>query len=129
MNQYKSNRFATLLFIVIGLLFILYGIYKFLLPSLEPDHWNWLSKDKEVIQYISGNFRWSGLCFIGLGAFTVLITSTAFRRGEKWAWWALWYLPVMFLIGAFVVWAWHLLLLLCILAVVALLISKKQFIN
>jgi hypothetical protein len=35
-----------------------------------------------------------GVASIGMGLFGVLITVTAYRRGERWAWFASWYYPV-----------------------------------
>src|SRR5215212_1814824 len=37
---------------------------------------------------------------IGMGLFGLLITTIAYRRRERWAWFALWYYPVF--------WTWHL---------------------
>ncbi len=39
----------------------------------------------------------SGVAAIGMGLFGVMITLNAFRRGERWAWVALWYYPVFWL--------------------------------
>ncbi|HEX6562495.1 MAG TPA: hypothetical protein VF016_10770 [Nitrososphaera sp.] len=41
-----------------------------------------------------------GVATTGTGIFGVMITLYAFRRGEKWAWFTLWYYPVF--------WALHL---------------------
>jgi len=38
--------------------------------------------------------RVDGLASIGLGLFGGLIAIIPFRRGERWAWWALWFYPV-----------------------------------
>jgi uncharacterized membrane protein HdeD (DUF308 family) len=35
-----------------------------------------------------------GAASIGMGFFGVLITVFAYRRGERWAWFALWYYPI-----------------------------------
>ena len=37
--------------------------------------------------------RADGLASIGLGLFGGLIAVIPFRRGERWAWWALWFYP------------------------------------
>ena len=44
--------------------------------------------------------RAGGTLFIGMGVFIVAISYTAYRRGEKWAWYTLWFLPVWFLASA-----------------------------
>jgi hypothetical protein len=38
--------------------------------------------------------RADGLAVIGVGLFGGLIALIPFRRGERWAWWALWFFPV-----------------------------------
>jgi hypothetical protein len=35
-----------------------------------------------------------GVAAIGMGFFGVMITLIAYRRGEQWAWFTLWYYPV-----------------------------------
>ncbi|HJV84154.1 MAG TPA: hypothetical protein VJ698_01660 [Noviherbaspirillum sp.] len=35
-----------------------------------------------------------GVASIGMGLFGLMITLTAFRRRERWAWFTLWYYPV-----------------------------------
>lgn len=47
------------------------------------------STSPETARYMEVLFRMYGLyCFL-FGLLTVMITVTAFRHGEKWAWWAL----------------------------------------
>src|SRR5215213_8636926 len=38
-----------------------------------------------------------GVASIGMGLFGVMITLIAYRRGERWAWFTLWYYPVFWL--------------------------------
>jgi uncharacterized membrane protein HdeD (DUF308 family) len=38
-----------------------------------------------------------GVALIGMGLFGVLITTMAYRRRERWAWWALWYYPLFWI--------------------------------
>ncbi len=40
--------------------------------------------------------RLFGLGLIGLVVFGLAIIMTGFRRGEKWAWYSLWYYPIFF---------------------------------
>src|SRR5439155_16947859 len=40
------------------------------------------------------SMRAIGVALIGMGTFGILITTIAFRRRERWAWFALWYYPV-----------------------------------
>ncbi len=38
-----------------------------------------------------------GVASIGMGLFGLLITVIAYRRRERWAWFALWYYPIFWL--------------------------------
>jgi len=42
-------------------------------------------------------FRGGGLSDLGFGFFVTVISSTAYRRGKKWAWYAFWFIPAFFL--------------------------------
>jgi hypothetical protein len=42
-------------------------------------------------------FRGGGLSDMGFGFLITVISSTAYRRGERWAWYTLWSVPVFFL--------------------------------
>ena len=45
-------------------------------------------------------FRFGGLSDIGFAFFITAISVTAYRKGEKWAWYALWVLPAYFIASA-----------------------------
>lgn len=40
--------------------------------------------------------RWIATVLIGSNALTLFVAATALRRGERWAWYAMWYWPIMF---------------------------------
>jgi len=42
----------------------------------------------------AGLYRADGLASLGLGLFGMLIVLVPYRRGERWAWYALWFYPV-----------------------------------
>ena len=42
--------------------------------------------------------RADGLALIGVGLFGGLIAIIPFRRRERWAWWALWFYPVFWMV-------------------------------
>ncbi len=75
--------------------------------------------------------RLSGLALIGLTVFSSAIITTSFRRGEKWAWFSLWYYPV-FLAAIFAInnndpyWTTNSSLFLA-LSLVALLLPYRKF--
>jgi hypothetical protein len=43
-------------------------------------------------------YRAGGLASTGLGLFGALIVLVPYRRIERWAWWALWFYPVFWLV-------------------------------
>jgi hypothetical protein len=45
-----------------------------------------------------GLLRAIGVATTGMGIFGVMITLTAYRRKEKWAWFTLWYYPIFWTI-------------------------------
>jgi len=49
--------FAWLLFAGIAVLFIIYGIYALILPSAQPQHWDFLTIDRDAVAYIGATFR------------------------------------------------------------------------
>ena len=40
-----------------------------------------------------------GISLFGYGITGIAISMTAYRKGERWAWYVLWYLPIYFIIG------------------------------
>ncbi len=42
-------------------------------------------------------FRSGGLSDLGFAFFLTVISITAYRRGEKWAWYAFWFVPAFFI--------------------------------
>lgn len=47
------------------------------------------STSPETAGYITLVFRMYGMYIVAFGLLAVAITATAFRRGDRWAWWAL----------------------------------------
>ena len=44
--------------------------------------------------------RLLGVFFLGFALPVIAISVTGYRRGEKWAWYAFWYLPAWFMVNA-----------------------------
>jgi hypothetical protein len=88
----KSNAWKILS--AIGLVFVGWGINQiFVIPS-QTDHWDWLTYDPDVLNYIKG---WSfprGVWSVATGLFFSLVAATGFKHQERWASWVLVYLPV-----------------------------------
>ena len=63
---------------IIGLAILLFGLITALMPASGGPPY----------------LRAIGVASIGMGLFGLLITLIAYRRRERWAWFALWYYPV-----------------------------------
>jgi uncharacterized membrane protein HdeD (DUF308 family) len=63
---------------IIGVAILLFGLITTAVPA---------SSDPPYMRAI-------GVASIGMGLFGLLITLIAYRRRERWAWFALWYYPV-----------------------------------
>jgi hypothetical protein len=87
------------LFLGLGVLFVVYGVYAMTLPILQPGHWDDITSDPDAVSYISVNFQWLGLLGFGLGILTMVAAYAAFRRGARWAWYAFWLYPLLFLLA------------------------------
>lgn len=93
MKSVKKHAWKILT--AIGLLFVGWGIHQmFVIPTIAPDHWAWLTSDPEAIGYFKFWFRHHGIWTTANGVFFTLVAATAFKHQERWAWWALAYLPV-----------------------------------
>jgi uncharacterized membrane protein HdeD (DUF308 family) len=80
MTQRDSVLFKTgwISLAIIGLAILVFGLIATVVPT---------SSDPPYMRAI-------GVASIGMGMFGLLITTIAYRRRERWAWFALWYYPV-----------------------------------
>ena len=80
MTQRASTLFKTgwISLAIIGLAILLFGLITTAVPA---------SSDPPYLRAI-------GVASIGMGLFGLLITTIAYRRRERWAWFALWYYPL-----------------------------------
>jgi hypothetical protein len=80
MTQRHSALFKTgwISLALIGLAILLFGLISALMPASGGPPY----------------LRAMGVASIGMGLFGLLITTIAYRRRERWAWFALWYYPV-----------------------------------
>jgi hypothetical protein len=72
-------KFAWISLAIIGLAILVFGLIVTVVPTTwsEPPY-----------------LRAIGVASIGMGLFGLLITTIAYRRRERWAWFALWYYPL-----------------------------------
>jgi hypothetical protein len=89
--------------VVIGVLFFLFAMYNLVyVPSLDPAHpdqgWLWLTSDPEIIDYIKFYFRVQGVWQVPLAILVIFAAVGGLRTGQRWAWYAFWYIPIHFLV-------------------------------
>ena len=106
MNEKIYEKYAWIVFFAIGIMFLV---------SAVP-HALGLNTDPALVKSIAGttidglkasnpmffnlyNFYFSGggLSDLGFAFFLIVISATAYRRGDKWAWYAFWFVPAFFL--------------------------------
>ena len=80
MTQRASTLFKTgwISLALIGVAILVFGLITTALPA---------SSEAPYMRAI-------GVASIGMGLFGLLITTIAYRRRERWAWFALWYYPL-----------------------------------
>jgi len=105
-NEIFYEKFAWIIFFAIGALVLVGAI----------PHALGLNTDPALVQTISGMtidnlkvsnptlfnlynfyFRGGGLSDLGFAFFLIVISMTAYRLGQKWAWYAFWFVPAYFL--------------------------------
>lgn len=79
MREPKSAlfKFAWVSLVITGVAIFIFGLIVTVWPG---------SSNPSFLQAI-------GVASIGMGLFGVMITVMAYRRGERWAWFTLWYYP------------------------------------
>lgn len=103
-QQSAPHTGAWWMFAAFGLLFLIYGIYAFTLPYLQPTHWDDIASSNETVTYIADNFRWIGMLAAIGGVLTIAIAYGGFRRAQRWAWYSLLSYPVFFLLAVPFTW-------------------------
>ena len=69
----------------------LLGIFSAVVTTLPPISWFW---DPLYTSAYSIMGAW-GVTWVGFELFALILIAIPFRRGERWAWYTLWMLPLM----------------------------------
>jgi hypothetical protein len=74
----------------------------------------------------------AGLSLLGYGITGMAISMTAYKKGEKWAWYVLWYLPLYFILDAVGTYqqggsTWPIAVILLLISLAALLLPYRAF--
>ena len=128
-TQKAYEKHAWIIFLASGIFILIFIGFNFLLfPSIDAKHWDWLTSDSEVVNYLRTSTRAAGLLAMGFASLTIAVSLTGYRKGEKWSWYTLWYLPVFFGLLALVwPWLWPLLTLLVIISLLGLILPYRKF--
>jgi len=105
-NERFYEKYAWIFFLIIGVLILAGGI----------PHMFGINTDPALVETISGqtieelknsnsmffslyNFYFSGggLSDVGVAFFLIIISIFAYRTGQKWAWYSLWFVPLFFI--------------------------------
>ena len=115
--------------LLFGALLAAHAIYMMVLPSADPNHWRAFTTDPAMTAYLADEFRSAGAMQLGFAIFSMVIASRWFRQGDRWAWFAFWYFPVLFVWSMFTTWAFALWLVLAIVALAILMASSRRFLT
>jgi hypothetical protein len=100
----KLRRHAWIAIVVAEVDLIVWGMMAALIPQYLPGptgtamvaagyegftHHAWAELAARTAAFITLEFRLFGVLCMTIGIIGLLIAATAFRRGERWAWWAL----------------------------------------
>lgn len=111
MKKKIHEKYAWVIFLIIGILVLAGGI----------PHMLGINTDPALVSYIAGQtieeiensnlllfnlyhfyFKGGGLSDIGVAFFLIVISINAYRKGERWSWYALWFVPLFFSLWIFV---------------------------
>jgi hypothetical protein len=128
MGEQRSARPAVAwqVFVILGALLGAHAVYLMVLPSVDPEHWREFTTDPEMLSYLRDEFRSSGAVQLGFSIFSIVVSVRWFRAGDPYAWAVLWFYPLLFTWLAFTTCATGLWVVLCLVAVAALLASLPR---
>jgi len=106
MKEKVYEKYAWVLLFVIGALILVGGVPHSLGINTDPETVERLIR-MTLTEFQNSNpaffylymfyFRFGGLSDIGVAFFIMAISLTAYRRGERWAWYAMWFVPAFFI--------------------------------
>ncbi len=85
-NERAYEKYAWIILFVLGIINLPFGLSDIFRP-VNPT---------STAEAVFG-MRLEGVSFTGLNIFGLAIIFKSFRKGERWAWYGLWYYPILFL--------------------------------
>lgn len=103
-NEKWFEKYSGIVFILIAVTGLIPAIQMLLSPSSAQSFFagfghpipESILADQSESEFLTFVIRWIGTILIGGNVLTIFIASTAWREGEKWAWFAMCYWPLMF---------------------------------
>jgi len=121
---------SWIVFLTLGILILGFSLNSLInIPLfMADDHWDWLTGDGEVIEYIRFYFLVQGAWQLGFALLVIITAVTGYRQGQQWAWYALWVVPLLLIgLSAIMFWLLPVTVVLIVVAVGALLVSRPIF--
>ncbi len=99
------ERYAWIILFVVAIIFALFGLGDIILGSaadpaivegitgMTPEEIG--AADPRILALVDQQIRAGGASFMVYGILAAAIAWTSFRGGERWAWYALWTLPLL----------------------------------
>ena len=129
-TEQSWKRFFWIFFIILGLLHFVPAINSLCVLCREPGHWDWLTRDAEVLDYLSFVWQLVGVFELALSVVMMVVAATGYRQGARWAWYLLWlWLPI--LVGQIILmpWLWFILLPLVVVVAAGQLWTRQRFLG
>ena len=124
----KIQRTAWIIFVLFGLSVVLPGYQSLCLLCIEPQHWDWLTRDPNILDYLNETWRLIGIHQLAFGLLTLIIAATSYRKGVIWAWFAMWIWPAYIIgIGFVAPYLWPALIVYMLLAIIGLFLPYRLF--
>ncbi|MHA1966322.1 MAG: hypothetical protein ACW964_00845 [Candidatus Hodarchaeales archaeon] len=134
-KKFRTN-FPWIIFLFIGLVFIILGILDFLFGKLlDPIIWQEITDlGLTTITYANLIVRVLGYTMIGFGVLIVAISVKSYRYQEKWSWIVLWIVPFFLLLVSMSVISaggivWIIEAIILMLSVLAQIVTFSNFLN
>lgn len=106
MNENFYEKYSWVIFLVIGIMVVAGGLPHALGFNTDPTLFQTISgktidglkiSDPMFFNLYQFYFSGGGLSDLGFAFFLIVISLTAYRQGQKWAWYAFWVIPAYFL--------------------------------
>ena len=102
------QRYAWVLLAIVGIVFI-FNAFVYL-AGVDPDPPLFQNMLGQSLSSFNSSFPMAGATItlllqawgttmLGFGIFTIAVSYMPYRKGERWAWYVTWYLPVFLLLG------------------------------